>query len=113
MADLLAPGVLLSLRKPERTGHVAHRTLAPVGDDVGDLRGVVTSVAVVDVLDGLLAKVRFNVDIDVGWPVASRGQEPFEEQFVGDRVDGGDAKRVTHRGVGRRTPSLTEYVVLP
>ena len=51
-------------------------TAAAVGDDVGDLRGVVAAVALVDVLDDLLAQVGFDVDVDVGRPVARRGQEP-------------------------------------
>ena len=72
LADLLAPRVLLALGEPERAGHVAHRAAAAVGDDVGDLGGVVAAVAVVDVLDGLLPQVRFDVDVDIGRPVACR-----------------------------------------
>ena len=113
LADLLAPGVLLALREPQRAGHVAHRAAAAVGDDVGDLGGVVTAVAVVDVLDGLLPQVRFDVDVDVGRPVAGRRQEPLEQQLVGDRVDGGDAEGVADRRVGRRSPALAQDVVLP
>ncbi len=106
LADLLAPGVLLALREPQRAGHVAHRAAAAVGDDVGDLGGVVAAVAVVDVLNGLLPQVRFDVDVDVGRPVARRGQEPLEQQLVGDRVDVGDAEGVADRRVGRRSPAL-------
>ena len=112
-ADLLAPGVLLPLRKAERASHVAHRAATAVGDDVGDLRGVVAAVAVVDVLDRLLAQVRFDVDVDVGRPVALGRQEPFEQQLVGHRVDGGDAQCVADRRVGRRSPALAQDVVLP
>ena len=106
LADLLAPGVLLTLGEAQRAGHVAHRAAAAVGDDVGDLGGVVAAVAVVDVLDGLLAQVRFDVDVDIRWPVPRRGQEPLEQQLVGDRVDVGDAERVADRRIGRRSPAL-------
>ena len=113
LADLLAPRVLLALREPQRAGHVAHRAAAAVGDDVGDLRGVVAAVAFVDVLNRLLPQVRFDVDVDVGRPVARRGQEPLEQQLVGDRVDVGDAQRVADRRVGRRSPALGEDAVVP
>ncbi len=112
-ADLLAPGILLALGEAQRTGHVAHRTAAAVGDDVGHLGGVVAAVALVDVLDRLLAQVRFDVDVDVGRAVARRRQEPLEQQLVGDRVDVGDAERVADRGVGRRPPALGQDAVVP
>src|SRR5207248_6238370 len=40
VVDLLAPGVLLAGREPERPGHVAYRRPRPVCDDVGHLCGV-------------------------------------------------------------------------
>ena len=112
-ADLLAPGVLLALREPQRAGHVPHRTAAAVGDDVGHLSGVVTAVTLVDVLDDLLPQVRFDVDVDVRRPVAGRRQEPLEQQLVGDRVDRGDAECVADRGVGRRSPALAQDACSP
>lgn len=45
--------------------------------------------------------------------VADRRQEPFEEQLIGHRVDGGDAQRVADRRVGRRSPALAQDVVSP
>ncbi|CFB95985.1 Uncharacterised protein [Mycobacterium tuberculosis] len=70
VADLLAPRVLLARREAQGAGHVTHRAAPPVGDDVGDLGGVVAAVFVVDVLDDLFALIRLDVDVDVGWPVA-------------------------------------------
>ena len=113
LADLLAPGILLALREPQSAGHVAYRAATAVGDDVGDLGGVVAAVAVVDILNGLLPQVRFDVDVDIGWPVPCRGQEPLEQQLVGDRVDVGDAEGVTDRRIGRRSPALGQDAVLP
>ncbi len=112
-ADLLAPGVLLSLRETQCARHVPDRAAAPVGDHVGDLGGVVPAVVVVDILDDVLAQIRFDIDVDIGRPVTRRGQEPFEQQLVGDRIDVGDLERVTDRRVGRRSPALKEDVVLP
>ena len=113
MADLFAPRVLLPLRETQGTSHVAHRDPGAVGDHVGDLSRIVAAVFVVDVLDGLFALIRLDVDVDIGWAVADRRQEPLEQQLVGHRIDRGDAKGITDRGVGRRSPALTQDVVLP
>ena len=67
---LLRPGILLARRVPERPRHVADRRLRPVGDHVGDLGRVGAVVPLVDVLDDLFAPVRFDVDVDIGRPVA-------------------------------------------
>ena len=84
--------------------------LRPVGDDVGDLRGVLAPVALVDVLDRLLAPVALDVDVDVGRAVALGREEALEQQAERDRVGVGDAERVTDRGVGRRAAALAEDV---
>jgi len=81
-------------------GDVTHGRAGPIGDDVGDLRGVVTAVGVVDVLDDLLAPVGLDVDVDVRGSVALRRQKPFEQQPPPHRVDVGDPERVADRGVG-------------
>src|SRR5436190_17522539 len=70
--DLLAPGVLLARGEPERAGHVPDRRAGTVGDDVGDLGGVLPAVLGVDVLDDLLAAVGLDVQVDVRRPVALR-----------------------------------------
>ncbi len=112
-ADLLAPCVLLPLGESQRAGHVAHRAAAAVGDHVGDLGGVVAAVAVVDVLNRVLPQVGFDVDVDVRRPVTRRGQEPLEQQLVGNRVDVGDTERVADRRVGRRAAALGQDAVGP
>ena len=111
--DLLAPRVLLPLRETQGTRHVADRDSPAVGDHIGDLSSVVTAVFVIDVLDDLFALIRFDVDIDVGRSVADRRQETLEQQFVGNRIDRGDTEGITDRRVGRRSPALTQNVVLP
>jgi hypothetical protein len=67
---------------------------------------------VVDILDYVLAQIGFDVDVDVRWSVAHRGQEPLEQQLVGDRVDVGDPEGVADRRIGRRSPALGQDVVL-
>ena len=107
----LAPGVLLTLREAQRPGHIPDRAASAVSDHVGDLGGVVAAVAGVDVLDDAFAKIRLDIDVDIGRPVTRRGQESFEEQAVGHRIDGGDAEGVTDRRVGRRPAALAQDVI--
>jgi hypothetical protein len=65
LVELFEPGVLLALGVPQRLGGVAHRAAGPVGDDVGDLRGRVTAVVVVDELDDLFAPAGSDVQVHV------------------------------------------------
>ena len=69
---LLTPGVLLSLRETQRAGHVTDRTATSVGDHIGHLRGVITAVTAVDVLDDLLTQIRLDIDVDIGRTIAGR-----------------------------------------
>ncbi len=64
--DPLGERVGLTGREPHDLGHLAHRRAGPVGDDVGDLRGAVAPVLLVDVLDHLLAPLVLDVEVDVG-----------------------------------------------
>ena len=100
------PPVHLLGAEPEGLAHVAHGRAGPVGDDVGHLRRVAAAVALVDVLDDLLAPARLDVDVDVGRPVPGRGQEALEEEAEVDGVDVGDPEGVTDGRVGRRAPAL-------
>ena len=106
--DQLGERILLACPVAQCPGRITDRRAGPVGDDVGHLGAVVAPVAVVDVLDDLLAAVALDVDVDVGRPVTRRGQEPLEQQVQRDGVHVGDAEGVTHRRVGRRSPSLAE-----
>ena len=84
------PGAHLLDRVAEGLAHVAQRRAGAVGDDVGHLGGVPPAVALVDVLDDLLAPLGLDVHVDVGRAVACRGEEPLEEQAEGHGVDVGD-----------------------
>ena len=70
------------------------------------------AVAVVDVLNDLLAVLMREIDVDVGNFLALFGHEAFEEQIHADRIDRGDAERVADRGVRRRTAALAEHAEL-
>ena len=96
----------------ERLADLARRAAAAIGDDVGGHRRAEPAVALVDVLDDLLAPLAARqVEVDVR-PLAARlGEEALEEQLHPHRIDGGDPERVAHRAVGRRAPPLHEDVV--
>ena len=111
-ADLLTPRILLALRKAQRPSHVPHRRLSSIGDDIGYLRGIRTPVLRVHVLDRLFPAIRLDVHVDVRRAVTFRRKKPLEQQFVANRIDIGDADRVTHRRVRSGTSSLTEDVVV-
>ena len=110
---LLRPRILLAGTVPHRLGHVAHRELGSVLDDVGHLRRVLPTVLVEDVLDDLLTALRLEVDIDVGLLLAHGGDEALERQFVADRVDRGDLEQVADDAAGRRSATLTQDAAAP
>ncbi len=108
LLDHLRPGVLLPGGVTQRFGDVTDRRLGTVGDDVGDLGGVLAVVALVDVLDGLLPPVGLDVQVDIGRPVTIRGQKALEQQAVTHCVDRGDADREADCGIGRAAPALAQ-----
>jgi hypothetical protein len=55
------------------------------------------AVLAIHVLDDFLTPVGLDVHVDVGWAVAFGGEEPFEQQAVGDGVDVGDPQGVADR----------------
>ena len=81
-------------REAQRVAHLAHRRARPVGDDVADHAGVLGAVALVDVLDDLLAARRGEVDVDVGVSRAALVDEALEEQPMADGIDTRDAQHV-------------------
>ena len=111
--DARRPGVHLLGGEAERLAHVAHGRARPVRDDVGHLCRVAAAVALVHVLDHLFAPLRLDVHVDVRRAVACRRQEALEQQTEVDRVDVGDAERVTDGRVGRRAAPLAVDVQPP
>ena len=96
------------LRKAHRLADLADRAAVAVADDGGGDGGAVAAVALVDVLDHLLAALVLEVHVDVGRLVALGGDEALEQQVVLLGRDGGDAERVAQRGVGGRAAALAE-----
>ena len=93
-------------REPQRVAHLAHRRAGSIGHEVADHPGVFGPVAVVDVLDDLLAPLGAEVDVDVRIRRPTGVDEPLEQEVVGDRLDPADPERVGHDRAGRAAPAL-------
>ncbi len=84
-----------------------------VMDDGGADRRAMAAVALVDVLDHLLAPLVLEIDVDVGRLAAVLGNEAGEQQVALVRIDRGDAEAKADRAVGRRAAALAEdFLVL-
>ena len=90
--------------------HLADGALAAVVDDRGAEPGAVAAVALVDVLDHLLAAFVFEIDVDVGRLVPGLGDEALEDHCAGFGRHAGDAQAVADHRVGRRAAPLAEDV---
>ena len=65
-------------------------------------------VALIDVLDHLLAPLVLEIDVDVGRLAAVLRNEAGEQQLDFGGIDLGDAEAKAHDAVGRRAASLAE-----
>ena len=95
----------------QRLADVAHGTLRSIGDEGRGQRRAVPAVTFVDVLDDLLAALVLEIHVDVRRLVALLVDEALEQQVHARRIHLGDVQAITHRGVGRRAPPLTEDVL--
>ena len=80
-------------------------------DHRGGNARTITAIALIDVLDDLLAPLVLEIHVDIGRLAAFRGNEPLEQQIDLRRIDGRDVQAVAHGGIGRRTTPLAEDVV--
>ena len=81
----------MSCIEAQRLAGFTGRRLAAIGDDIRGHGRAKFAVSLIDVLDGLLALLfRRQIKVDVRPLVAALAQEPLEEQFHADRIDGRD-----------------------
>ena len=76
--------------------------------DGGADRGAIAAVALVDVLDHLLAPLVLEIDVDVGRLAAVLGNEAGEQKLALVRIHRGDAEAKAHRAVRRRAAALAK-----
>ena len=100
------------LIEAEGLADLARRGLAAIGDDVRSHGRAEFAVALIDVLNGLLALVfRRQIEIDVRPLAAALAQEALKEQLHANRIDGGDFERIADSRVGRAAAALNQNVV--
>ena len=79
----------------------ADRPLLPVMDHRGGDARALAALALVDVLDDLLAPLVLEVHIDIRRLAAFGGNEALEQQIDLRRIDRSDEEAVAHRRIGR------------
>jgi hypothetical protein len=113
MADERGEARELIFIEAEGLADFARGGAAAIADDVGGHGCAEFAVALVDVLDDLLALIAGGqIEIDVGPLAAVLVEEALEEQLHADGIDGGDFERVADGGVGCRAAALDEDAVL-
>ena len=76
--------------------HILDRCLSGHGAERDDLCHVLASILRGDVIDDLASPVHAEIDVDVRHGDSFRVQKTFEQQFVLERIEVGDAHRVRH-----------------
>ncbi len=99
------------LRQAQHLADLADGAARAVVDHGGADGGAATAVALVDVLDHLLAPLVLEIHVDVGRLVAVAGDETGEQEVDLHRVDRGHPQAVADHAVGRRTASLAQDVL--
>ena len=110
---LLAPGGSVEggddvVGEAEDLGRLADRRTRAIGDHRGREAGALAPIAIVDILDHLLAPLVLEVDVDVGRLVALGRDEAFEQKIETRRIDLGDPKAIADGGIGGRAAALAE-----
>ena len=96
------------VREAEDLGRLADRRARAIGGDRGGEPGALAPVALIDVLDHLLAPLVLEIDVDVGRLVALGRDEALEQEIEARRIDLGDAEAEADRGIGRRAAALAQ-----
>ena len=84
----------------ENAAEVAHEGFGAEGAEGDDLGYAIFAVFFADVADDVLAAGGAEVDIEVGGGDAVGVEEAFEDEAVGEGVDGGDLEGVGEEGAG-------------
>ena len=67
-------------------------------------------IALIDMLDDFLAPLMFEIDIDVGRLAPLGAEKALEQHFELVGIDGGDAQKITDRGIRGRAAALAQNV---
>ena len=84
----------------EGFGGFAHGRFGLHGADGGDKGNPVGAVGAAHVMEHFIAAAAAKIEVNIGQTGARGVEESFEQQSVGDRIDGGDAQRVGDQRIG-------------
>src|SRR5271157_953853 len=99
----LGDAVHVGVGNLHRAAGILDRRLGRHGSEGDDLRHLVATVLLGDVINDLATAVHAEVNVDVGQADAFGSQEALEQQSVLQRVDIGDAERVRDQRSRRRS----------
>ena len=90
----------LDQRRIEHPAHVLDRHFGLHRTKRDDLRHRVATIHFCNVVNNLVTFIHTEIDVEIGHRNTFWVQETFEQQLHLNRVDGGDAERITHRAIG-------------
>ena len=93
----------IAVRHVHGPTYVFDRRLCRHGAEGDDLRDVFPSIFLRDVVDHFAAPVHAEINVDIRHGDALRIQKALKKQFVLQRIDVGDAKRIRNQRSSRRT----------
>ncbi|CAB4789536.1 unannotated protein [freshwater metagenome] len=91
--------------------HVTLGRAWSIGNDIGHLRGVVTAVAAIDVLNHFFSSTRLDINVNIWRPVSGCREEAFEKEVEPHRVGVGNAECKTGGRVSGRATALAVDVL--
>ncbi len=98
-------------RKAHHHSHIAKGLPRPKGDESASHGYLLWTMFLIEILDHGLATIGGKVHVNIRHTRALDGQEAFEDQPAGDRIDWCDVEQVSHQRIGRAASTLAEDTV--
>ncbi len=108
----LRNAVAKPIRKVQHTADVANRRSGRHGAEGDNLADGFFAVFGFDVVDHAVAIGLAKVNVEVGHRDPFRVQKPLKQQVVLQRVEVGDAQRISHQRTGARTPPRPDWAAV-
>ena len=105
VGNQLGDAVAKSVGKIKHTAHVTNDRPRRHGAEGHDLADRLFAVLVLDIVDHAVAVALTKINVKVGHGHPLGVQKPLEQQVVLQRVQIGDAQRVSHQRAGTRAPA--------
>src|SRR5215211_3055572 len=96
------------VRRGSEASSPTRRAAAAIGDHGRGKAGAVAAIALVDVLDHLLAPLVLEIDVDVGRLAPLGGHEALEQKIDALGIDLGDAEAIADHRIGGGAAALAQ-----